>query len=119
MINIPQLVRVGSVDYEVGIKEGPIVADGLQLLGECDYIYHKISLDKNAQDRQGLEITFLHELVHAMLFDKKINLEAYGATYEQMEHIVDSLAYALHQVIRDNQDMFIDLESYEDIDFNE
>ena len=66
-----------------------------------------IKLDKSIQGNQHLEVTFLHELMHTLFNDCKIDLVNYGVEYEQMEYIVDSLAYSLHQVIRDNPEIFM------------
>ena len=107
MINIPGKVRVGSIDYDVSIDEDPIIINGVQALGCCDYMDSTIKLDKSIQGNQQLEVTFLHELMHTLFNDCKIDLVNYGLEYEQMEYIVDSLAYSLHQVIRDNPEIFM------------
>ena len=110
---IPELVRVGSVFYEVKTQETPIVMNGVQCLGYCDYYNHTIMLDLSMQDDQTLEQTFLHELVHAMMFERKINLEAMGLTNLQMEEVVDNLGIALHQVLLDNADIALTPEEYD------
>ena len=107
MINIPSKVRVGSIDYDVSVGEDPIIINGVQALGCCDYMDSTIKLDKSIQGNQQLEVTFLHELIHSIFNDSKIDLVNYGLEYEQMEYIVDSLAYSLHQVIRDNPEIFM------------
>ena len=107
MINIPGKVRVGSIDYDVSVDEDPLIINGVQALGCCDYMDSTIKLDKSIQGNQQLEVTFLHELMHTLFNDCKIDLVNYGLEYEQMEYIVDSLAYSLHQVIRDNPEIFM------------
>lgn len=118
-MNIPDKVRVGSIDYDVAVGEEPLLINGVQALGYCDYMNSKIKLDKSIQGDQQLEVTFLHELIHSMFNDSKIDLVNYGLEYEQMEYIVDSLAYSLHQVIRDNPNIFMveeeDLSLQEDV----
>ena len=109
---IPELVRVGSVFYEVKTQQTPIVMNGVQCLGYCDYYSHTIMLDMSMQDEQTIEQTFLHELVHAMMFERKINLEAMGLSNLQMEEVVDNLGIALHQVLLDNPDMALTPEEY-------
>lgn len=106
-MKIPDKVRVGSIDYDVIVGEEPIIINGVQALGCCDYMDSTIKLDKSIQGDQQLEVTFLHELIHSMFNDSKIDLVNYGLEYEQMEYIVDSLAYSLHQVIRDNKEIFM------------
>ena len=107
MINIPSKFRVGSIDYDVTVGEDPLIINGGQALEYCDYMDSTIKLDKSIQGNQQLEVTFLHELMHTLFNDCKIDLVNYGLEYEQMEYIVDSLAYSLHQVIRDNKEIFM------------
>jgi hypothetical protein len=118
-MKIPDKVRVGSIDYDVTVGEDPIIINGVQALGCCDYMDSTIKLDKSIQGNQQLEVTFLHELIHTLFNDCKIDLVNYGLEHEQMEYIVDSLAYSLHQVIRDNKEIFMmeeeDLSLQEDI----
>ena len=109
---IPELVRVGSVFYQVKTQETPIVMNGVQCLGYCDYYSHTIMLDITMQDEQTMEQTFCHELVHAMMFERKINLETMGLSNLQMEEVVDNLGIALHQVLLDNPDMALTPEEY-------
>ena len=110
---IPELVRVGSVFYEVKTQETPIVMNGVQCLGYCDYYNHTIMLDESMQDEQTMEQTFCHELVHAMMFERKLNLEAMGLSNLQMEEVVDNLGIALHQVLLDNPDLPLTAEEFD------
>lgn len=107
-MNIPNTVRIGSVDYAVELSEKPIVLDYKQCNGLIDFSQSKIVLDSKTLEQQQLEITFLHEVVHGMLHDR--NLEE-----QDNEQLVEALAYALHQLIRDNQDMFIFDDDIKDI----
>ena len=110
---IPELVRVGSVFYEVKTQATPIVMNGVQCLGYCDYFNHIIMLDESMQDEQTMEQTFCHELVHAMMFERKLNLEAMGLSNTQMEEVVDNLGISLHQVLLDNPDITLTPEEYD------
>jgi hypothetical protein len=105
-MNIPSIVRVGSMYYQVRFSKTPLVENGLQCLGLCDYYSHTILLDATLSDMQTIETTFLHELVHALLAERGIHLEQMGLTYEQMEHVVDNIGIALHQLIMDNPVIF-------------
>ena len=109
---IPKVVRVGSVFYEVKTQDTPIVMNGAQCLGYCDFFNHIIMLDESMQDEQTMEQTFCHELVHALMFERKINLEAMGLSKAQMENVVDNLGIALHQVLLDNADMALTVEEF-------
>ena len=110
---IPELVRVGSVFYEVNTQETPIVMNGVQCSGYCDYYSHTIILDESMQDEQTMEQTFCHELVHAMMFERKLNLESMGLSNTQMEEVVDNLGIALHQVLLDNRDIALTAEEFD------
>ena len=110
---IPELVRVGSVFYQVKTQDTPIVMNGAQCLGYCDFFNHIIMLDESMQDEQTMEQTFCHELVHALMFERKINLEAMGLSKAQMEDVVDNLGIALHQVLLDNPDMALTPEEFD------
>ena len=110
---IPKLVRVGSTFYQVKAQDTPVVVNGIQCYGYCDYNNHSIVLDMSIQDEQTMEQTFCHELVHAMMFERKINLEAMGLTNAQMEHVVDSLGISLHQILLDNPDITLTDEEYD------
>ena len=110
---IPKVVRVGSVFYEVKTQDTPIVMKGAQCLGYCDFYSHTIMLDESMQDEQTMEQTFCHELVHALMFERKINLEAMGLSKAQMENVVDNLGMALHQVLLDNPDIALTPEEFD------
>ena len=95
-MNIPSKVRVGSIDYDVELTDETLVLNTQQSLGIIDYDNNKIRIANNIQSNQRQEQTFLHELVHAITREFKIDFT------EDEETIVDKLAYGLHQVIRDN-----------------
>ena len=111
---IPNRIRVGSTFYTVKSQETPIVNNGLQCYGYCDPNIHEIVLDAGLiSDEQTMEQTFCHELIHAMMHERKINLEAWGLTNAQMEHVVDSLGISLHQVLMDNPDITLTAEEFD------
>ena len=95
-MNIPSKVRVGSIDYDVELTDETLVLNTQQSLGIIDYDNNKIRIANNIQSNQRQEQTFLHELVHAITREFKIDFT------EDEETIVDKFAYGLHQVIRDN-----------------
>ena len=112
---IPEIIRVGSTFYTVKAQETPIVINGKQCYGYCDSNIHEIVLDAGLiSDEQTMEQTFCHELIHAMMFERKINLEAWGLTNAQMEHVVDSLGISLHQILMDNPDITLTAEEFDE-----
>ena len=111
---IPNEIRVGSTFYTVKAQATPIVMNGMQCYGYCDPNMHEILLDAGLiSDEQTMEQTFCHELIHAMMFERKINLEAWGLTNTQMEHVVDNLGISLHQVLMDNPDITMTSEEFD------
>ena len=111
---IPEIIRVGSTFYTVKAQETPIVINEKQCYGYCDPNIHEIVLDAGLiSDEQTMEQTFCHELIHAMMFERKINLEAWGLTNAQMEHVVDSLGISLHQILMDNPDITFTAEEFD------
>ena len=111
---IPDQIRVGSTFYTVKTQSTPIVMNGMQCYGYCGPNMHEILLDAGLiSDEQTMEQTFCHELIHAMMFERKINLEAWGLTNAQMEHVVDSLGISLHQILMDNPDITMTAEEYD------
>ena len=112
---IPDQIRVGSTFYTVRTQLEPIVMNEKQCYGYCDSNMHEIVLDAGLiSDEQTMEQTFCHELIHAMMFERKINLEAWGLTNAQMEHVVDSLGISLHQVLMDNPDITLTAEEFDE-----
>ena len=112
---IPEIIRVGSTFYTVKAQATPIVMNGMQCYGYCDPNMHEILLDAGLiSDEQTMEQTFCHELIHAMMFERKINLEAWGLTNAQMEHVVDSLGISLHQVLMDNPDITMTAKEFDE-----
>lgn len=100
-MNIPDTVRIGSADYEVELTDEVLVMNSQQLKGLIDYEFHEIKISNTVQDRQGQEQTFLHELVHGIIDERSLNLAE-----SNDETIVDEIAKGLHQVIRDNPEIF-------------
>ena len=112
---IPVQIRVGSTLYTVKAQETPIIINGMQCYGYCNHNIHEIVLDAGLiSDEQTMEQTFCHELIHAMMFERKINLEAWGLTNAQMEHVVESLGISLHQVLMDNPDITLTAEEFDE-----
>lgn len=65
-MNIPNKVRIGSMDYEVVLTDEPLVMDGKECYGTVDYNFPVIKISDKLQDKQRQEQTFLHELVHVV-----------------------------------------------------
>lgn len=98
-MNIPSKIRIGACDYEVTSADQKLYIDGEQKVGIIDYMNHEIKIDSSCQDIQSMEETFLHEIIHGIIKDRKLK-------FDDEELICDSFAIALQQIIRDNPKMF-------------
>lgn len=98
-MNIPQKIRIGSVDYEVQLTKDNLVCQCKECYGFIDYDHHTIKINERLQDEQGQEQTFLHEMLHGIIRERNL-------TVENEELVVEEIALGLHQIIRDNQEIF-------------
>jgi hypothetical protein len=111
---IPEEVRVGSVYYKVELVDKPIILNGRQCLGLCDKYTHEIQLDPSLQDDQSLIQTFYHELAHAMMFERGIDLQVLGLSYDDFENVIDGIGIMMHQVLLDNPDLTLTPEEFDE-----
>jgi Zn-dependent peptidase ImmA (M78 family) len=100
-VNIPEKIRIGSSDYSVLLTDENLVCNGQESYGWINYNYHLIKINKNIQDKQGQEKTLLHELIHGIVRERSLDV-----ANSNEEIIVEEIAMGLHQVIRDNPNMF-------------
>lgn len=98
-MNIPNNIRVGSSDYKIELTTNDIIFNNRVCYGTIDYDFGIIKLNKEIQNKQNLEKTFLHEVLHGMFREQNIEIE-------NEEDIVEKLSISLHQLIRDNHELF-------------
>lgn len=91
-MKIPKKLKVGGVVYDVNITDK--LELGYQYVGEILRSERKI----NIRPIVGKEETFLHEVVHAILY--------MGGYNEHDEKLVEAIAQGLWAVIVDNEKMF-------------
>lgn len=99
-MQIPNEVKIGGLNFKVVSSDETIILNARQCKGMIDYEFHTIKIDNTLQDVQGQEQTFLHEVLHGIIYDRKIDLQ------DDEEDIVDDIAIGLHQVIKDNPHIF-------------
>ena len=85
-------VKVAGIEYKVQIKE--LVDNDPNVYGSC--VYH----DSHIEIRKGLskeraEQTFVHELMHATIFEAGYRGDGY-------EELVERFSVVLHQVLKEN-----------------
>ena len=92
-------IRIGSVDYDIRQTDKNVVVDCKACYGAIHYSDHVIELDSKLCDRQRMELTLLHEVFHGILHERAIRVE-------NEEELVEGLARGMHQILRDNPEMF-------------
>jgi hypothetical protein len=102
VLNIPDKVRIDSNDYAVKLTDETLIVDHEECTGMIDYQIHEIKIKKGIQDKQGEEVTFLHEVVHGIVHERNFTLEG-----DDNELKVEELARGLHQFIRDNPNIVL------------
>jgi hypothetical protein len=94
-------VILGGVVYKIRMAKGLMGEDDEgnrhKLDGEIMFSDTTILLDP-AQNEQALILTLLHEVVHAMY--------VHGGERSRSDHDVDSMAYQLFDVIKNNPKLF-------------
>lgn len=98
-MKIPEKIRIDTVDYTVEVAPETIVLNARQCKGMVDYEYHNIQIDNSLQDEQGTLQTLWHEIFHAIINERDIDIE-------DEEDLVDKLALGIIQLIRDNPGLF-------------
>ena len=102
-MNIPKKIRIGSFDYNVDYTNETLILNAQQCYGLINYENTEIKIAKNIQNKQKQEQTFLHELFHGIVKEYKIDFT------EDEENIVDKLANGIYQILKDNKELFEDI----------
>nr|DAH12382.1 MAG TPA: putative metallopeptidase [Bacteriophage sp.] len=103
-MNIPNKVRIQGLEYSVEQIYG--LSDGAKVLaGEIWHMELRIRL-QSEQAPQRAAVTLWHEILHAVV-------EQNGLKLEDEEHVVDTLAFAVHQILEDNVERFYPRETKE------
>ena len=103
-MNIPDKVRIGSMDYIVKKVDEVIIVDHKECFGSIEYNKKIIKIGNDIQDKQSEEVTLLHEIFHGIVFERNFSYEK-----NDDETITEELARGMHQVIKDNIGMFIEI----------
>jgi hypothetical protein len=104
---IPDKVKIGYKVYDVQLVDYPVLVNGKECYGSCDYNDCVIKINK-AFKKEQQEATFLHEIIHA-IDDMHLN--------GKLEEIDTELfAKGLYIFIRDNPKI---LECFKAGDINE
>lgn len=85
-------VKVAGIEYKVQVKE--LVDNDPNTYGSC--VYHDAHIEiRKGLSRERTEQIFVHELMHATIFEA-------GYRVDEYEELVERLSVVLHQVIKEN-----------------
>ena len=93
-MNIPSSVKVGGVNYAIVETNETICLNGNECRGLINYEDSTITISSRS-GKQIQKITFLHELLHAIFYERDLPLE-------NEEEVVTKMAKTLHQIFIDN-----------------
>lgn len=95
---IPAEIKIGTQIYSVRLDKNEYL-EGAELLGQVEYASNEIRV-KSTMPQARQHNTFIHELVHAMLYEC-------GYTEFNDERLIRPLANILYQVIKENDLSFV------------
>ena len=85
-------VKVAGIEYKVQVKE--LVDNDPNTYGSC--VYHDAHIEiRKGLSKERAEQTFVHELMHATIFEA-------GYRGDEYEELVERLSVVLHQVLKEN-----------------
>lgn len=94
---LPEKIKIGYYDYSVSKSQKPLIVNSRACKGRVDYEHAIIEiLDDGQTGEQSHEQTFWHEVVHAIVYDRDIELSG------DEEEAVDRLAKGLYALMKDN-----------------
>lgn len=100
-MKIPEIIRIGGVDYSVRNDEH--LNDGENVCyGHIDFEKSAIRLHSGNQCHQHKCQTLLHELLHGIAHHANLEIE-------DEEKVIDTLSKGLYQVLQDNAAKLFDL----------
>lgn len=97
-MKIPNQIKVGGAIYQIK-KSDHLINDDDYVLGYTDVTQKIINLT-NDVSTQMIKQTFMHELMHATMYEAGLD------DYWDNEQIVNQTALVLYQVINDNASVF-------------
>ena len=86
-------INILGLTYRV--EEVPVVNKQIPRQGEINFMEQVIRIDSSMSDERK-HVVLLHEIIHGIC--EQLNLDDIGDN----EHLVQSLALSLHQVLHDN-----------------
>lgn len=96
-MKLPKEVKISGMVYKVIPTKEPLIDGNIRAYGHVDFETREITIDVSLRDEQGHMQTLLHEILHAIVYDRDIDLG------ENEEIIIDQLAKGLYQVLVENK----------------
>jgi hypothetical protein len=101
---IPDVVKIGGMEYDVEITSEPLFVEDRRCKGLIEYEQQRIRLaDDSVISPQTRTRTFWHEVLHGILSERNFDI----VKADDEETIVEELAIGIHQFIVDNNLLFV------------
>ena len=100
-MNIPDKVRLNGITYDVIWKDDMFV-DEERLDGKINFSRNTIELNKSSQSYQNACRTFIHELVHFILYEYTADNDD-SRIPEDEEDLCELMSKGLYQILEDNK----------------
>jgi hypothetical protein len=103
-MKIPEYIRISGIEYSINLV--PDLNDGRNvLLGEISHGRAEILIKGNEHNYQRQCVTLWHEIFHAIQDIAGLSL---GEDKDE-EHIIDTFAFAVYQILQDNGRRLFDI----------
>lgn len=103
-MKIPEIIRIGGVDYTVLDKIGLNDGAGKVCYGQIDYTEAEIRLNPDeCRNAQFQGQVLLHEILHGIAYHANLELG------DNEENIVDIFAKGMYQVLQDKGQKLFDI----------
>lgn len=94
---VPESIKVGGILYKIDLTDETLVLNSQECRGAIDYENQVIKINNSRQGSQGVELTFCHELIHAIRYERNLD---WG---DKDELYTEELGRGLYQVLKDNE----------------
>lgn len=100
-MKIPDNIIISGMEYDVILEDKPLFCNNQRAYAHIDYDNKEITIDKGIQEGQGHVQSFLHEVLHGIVFDRELDFKNDGE-----ETIIDQISKGLYQIIKENPNIF-------------
>lgn len=95
-MSLPDKITIGCYEYKVVETDKPLLLNNRECNGIVDYSNQTIEIS-NQYSQQTMEQTFWHEVIHAIIHYRNLNLKE-----SDDENIVDEIATGIYGLMKAN-----------------